>query len=154
MSQDQTKVFHGPYTVTFDDGGIGDAIAFTGMNKASIEVNLTTKVVTEELGDGAEIYDEAGRQLEVNITVDEVVTADLDGIKTLFLENDANAHTCVIQFTNMPAASDTLTLSADAAPATSRPLFVSVDLSGLKPVIKVKQSAPVGATIANLLAIT
>lgn len=154
MSQDQTKVFHGPFTATFDDGDGGTAIAFTGMNKAAVEINLVTEIVTEELGDGSKIYDEAGRQLEVNLTVDEIVAADLDAIKALFLENDANSHSLVIQFTNMPAATDTLTLTANAAPATSRPLFVETDITGLKPVIKVKQAAPVGSTIANLIAIS
>ena len=153
MAQDQTKVFHGPYTATFDDGNAGTAIAITGSNMDSIEVNLTTKVVTTELVDGGEIYDEGGRTLEVNITIDEVVAADLDGIKTLFLENDAEPHSLAVQFTNMPAASDIITFVADAAPSTSRPLFVETDLTGLKPVIKVRQSAPVGATIANLIPI-
>jgi len=153
MSQDQTKVFHGPFTATFDDGGIGTAITITGSNKDSIEINLVTKVATEELVDGSEIHDEAGRTMEVNITIDEVVAADLHGIKTLFLESDANAHTLAVQFTNMAAATDTLTLTADAAPSTSRPLFVSVDVTGLKPILKVKQAAPVGATIANLISI-
>jgi len=153
MSQDQTKVFHGPFTATFDDGNGGTAIAITGMNKAAIEIGLTTKIVTEELGDGSEIYDSAGRQLVIKLTIDEVVAADLDGIKTLFLENDTNAHTLVVQFTNMPAATDTLTFSADAAPATSRPLFVETNLENGKAVITIQQSAPVGATIANLISI-
>lgn len=154
MSQDQGKVFHGPYTATFDDGGVGNAVVITASNKDSLELNLITKVATEELVDGGEIYDEMGRQLTVDLKIDEVIAADLDAIKTLFLENDANAHTLVIQFTNMPGATDTLTFTANANPATSRPLFVSIDMAGLKPMIKVKQSAPVGATIANLIAIT
>ena len=154
MSQAQGNVFHGPFTATFDDGNAGTAITITGSNKDAIDINLVTKVATEELTDGSEIYDEAGRTLEVRITIDEVVAADLDGIKTLFLENDAEPHSLAVQFTNMPAASDLLTLTADAAPATSRPLFVSVDITGLKPVIIVRQAAPVGATIANLIAIT
>ena len=153
MSQDQTKVFHGPFTVTFDDGNAGTAVSFAGLNKAAVDISLVTKVITEELGDGSEIYDESGRQLTIDITIDEVVAADLDAIKTLFLENSIVSHTCVIQFTNMPGATDTLTFAADAAQATSRPLFVSIDMTGLKPVIKVKQAAPVGATIANLISI-
>ncbi len=155
MAQDQGLVFHGPFTATFDDGnGNGDeAEVITGSNKDAIEVNLTTKVATEELTDGAEIYDESGRTLEVNITIDEVVAADLDAIKTLFLENTEYSHTLVVLFDNMPATYDTLTLTADAAPATSRPLFVSIDMTGLKPVIKVRQAAPAGATIANLISI-
>lgn len=154
MSQDQKKVFHGPFTATFDDGNAGTAETITGSNKDAIEVNLATKVATEELTDGAEIYDEAGRTLEVRITIDEVVAADLDAIKTLFKENDVEPHSLAVQFTNMPTDNDILTLTADAAPATSRPLFVSTDITGLKPILIIKQSAPVGATIANLIAMS
>lgn len=154
MAQDQTLVLHGPFTATFDDGNLGVAEVITGSNKEAIEVNLVTKVATEELTDGAEIYDEAGRTLEANITIDEVVAADLDAIKTLFKENDDEPHSLAVQFTNMPDDNDILTLTADLAPAQSRPLFVSVDITGLKPVIKVRQAAPAGATIANLIAMS
>ena len=153
MAQDQTKVLHGPFTAVFDDNNGGTAVTITGSNKDAIEINLVTKIAMEELTDGSEIDDEAGRTLTVDLNIDELVAADLDAIKALFSEKSVDAHSLTVQFTNMPAATDMLTFLADAAPSTSRPLSVFIDIVGGKPVIKVKQAAPVGATIANLISI-
>lgn len=143
MSQTQTKVFHGPYTVSFNATTGVAKKSYSGSNKDSVTVDITTKVVTEELVDGAEIYDEAGRQLTMEITLDEVVAADLDLIEEI---NAGATPEVTIQFTNMPAATDTLTVAEQGIKAF-------VDMSGLKPVVKVKVGVPAGTTFATLFGI-
>ncbi len=143
MSQNQTKVFHGPYTVTFG-ASVGVATkAYAGSNKDSITVDIATKVATEELVDGAEIYDEAGRQITMEITLDEVVAADLDLIETL---NAGTTQEVLIQFTNMPEASDKISFQAQG-------IKVFVDMAGMKPIIKVKMGVPAGTTLATVFSI-
>ena len=148
MAQDQTKVFHGPFDIAFNATIGADTKTYSGSNKASIEINLTTKVVTEELVDGSEIYDEGGRVVEVNVTLDEVVAADLDTIETM---NSGATPEIVVEFTNMPAATRFLTIPSDAGAALGLKAFV--DLSGAKPVVRVKYGAPAGTTLANIIQI-
>ncbi len=143
MSQDQTKVFHGPFTAHFDATTDASTKSYAGSNKDSVTVNITTKVVTEEVVDGSEIYDEAGRQLEMEITLSEMVAADLDLIETL---NSGATPGVRIIFTNMPAGTDTLSVLQQG-------IKVFADVANLKPVIKVKVGVPVGTTLATLFQI-
>lgn len=148
MSQDQTKIFHGPYDVAINATIGADTKTYSGSNNDSIEFNLTTKVVTEELVDGAEIYDEGGRQVVVTIQLDELVAADLDTIETL---SAGATPEVVVEFTNMPAATSFLTIPSDAGAALGLKAFV--DIVNGKPVIKLMYGAPAGTTLANIIQI-
>lgn len=143
MSQDQTKVFHGPYTVTFNATTAAGTKSFAGSNKDSVTVDITTKVVTEEVVDGAEIYDQAGKQLTMEIQLSEMVAADMDLIESI---NSGATPEVIIAFTNMPSGTDTLTVAQQGIKAF-------VDVAGLKPVVKVKVGVPVGTTFATLFSI-
>lgn len=148
MSQDQTKVFHGPFDVNFNATTGAGTLAVTGSNKATIEISLTTKVVTEELVDGAEIYDEGGRQVNIKFTFDEIVAANLDLIETL---NSGATPEIVVEFTNMPAATSFLTIPADAGAVLGLKAFANIENG--KSVINVMYGAPVGTTFANIIQI-
>ena len=148
MAQNQTKVFHGPFSVSFNATTGVAAKAFSGSNKDSIEINITTKIATEELVDGSEIHDEAGRQVDIAITLSEVVAADLDLIETL---SAGATPEIVIQFTNMVAALSFLTIPADAGTVLGLKAFV--DITGAKPVVRIKYGAPAGTTWAKILQI-
>ena len=148
MSQDQTKVFHGPFEININATLGAGTHTISGSNKDSIEINLTTKIATEELVDGSEIYDEAGRQVEVILNIDELVAADLDTIETI---SAGATPEIVVEFTNMPAATSFLTIPADAGAALGLKAFV--DIVNGKPVIKLKYGAPAGTTLANIIQI-
>ena len=154
MSQDQGLSFHGPVTTTFDDGGVSPAVIITGSNMAALDLNMTTKVITQELTDGAEQYDESGRQLVAALTIDELNPADLDALEALFSQTNGDVHSVTYQFLNMPAAHDLISLVPDTAPATNRQLFLSIDVTGSKPVITVRQGAPAGTLIDDIINIT
>jgi len=148
MAQDQTKVFHGPFTINFNATTGAGTKEYAGSNKDSIEINVTTKIATEELVDGSEIHDEAGRQVDIAITLSEVVAADLDTIETL---SDGATPEIVVQFTNMPAATSFLTIPADTGTVLGLKAFV--DITGAKPVVRIKYGAPAGTTWANIIQI-
>lgn len=146
MSQDQAKVFHGPFDVSFNSADVPTvAKAYSASNKASVEINLTTAVVTEELVDGSKIYDEAGRTVEVTINLDEVVAADMDLIEGI---NSGASPEITIQFTNMPAGTDTLRIPSSSGAALGLKAFANI--VGGKAQIKVMYGAPVGTTLANM----
>lgn len=143
MSQDQTKVFHGPYTATFDKTTAAGTKSYSGSNKESVEINITTKVATEEMVDGAEIYDEAGRTVEGTIGLSEIVAADLDTIEDCSTGATPGIR---IQFTNMPAGTDTLSLLEQG-------IKFFADVVNGKPVIRFKMGVPAGTTMATLFQI-
>lgn len=155
MAQDQTKVIHGPYTVTFSDGNVSPTtVVFSGSNKDSITFDLASEVAVTDVVDGSAIRDLAGRLLTVEIEVSEVIAADLDSIETVMNTADTDDQTVAIQFTNMPTATDTITLAEDASPALLRPLTVFIDMVNFRPVMKVFFSGSNATTIAQLIAIT
>ncbi len=143
MSQDQTKVFHGPFSVFFGSTTGATDKSYTGSNKDSVTLSITTKVATEEIVDGSEIKDEAGRQLTMEITLSELIPADLDTIEGI---NDGATPEVRIQFTNMPTASDTLTVAQQG-------IKVFADVDNFKPVLKVAVGVPNGTTLATLFQI-
>lgn len=148
MSQDQTEILHGPFNVSFSATAGGDEKQYTGSNKASIEISLTTKIVTEDIVDGAEIYDEGGRQVVVRFLFDELVAADMDTIEGI---NSGAAPEIVVEFTNMPAAKSFLTIPADSGAVLGLKAFASIENG--KSVITVMFGAPAGTTLAEIIQI-
>lgn len=143
MSQDQSKVFHGPFTANFDATTGAGTVTVTGSNKDSVKVDIQTKVAVEPLVDGSAIRDQSGKLLTMEMTVDEMVAADMDLIETL---NAGATPGIRIQFTNMPAGTDLLSILEQG-------LKVFVDIVNFKPVIKAFVEVPAGTTFATLFQI-
>ena len=134
MALTQIYVYRGPFTITFNGGG---SKAYSGLRKDHISFALETKEDVEELVDGSELPTIGGRKLTVEVTIDELVLADLDN-------SEGYDTTVTIQFTEMAAAQDTITITAPD-------IFVNID--GLKPKIRIIKSVASDATLASMFAI-
>ena len=131
MALNQIFVYRGPFTITFNGGG---SKAYSGLRKDHISFTLETKEDVEELVDGSELSTIGGRKLTVEVTIDELVSIELDNIETYDT-------TVTIQFTEMAAAQDTITI-------TNPKIFVNIE--GLKPKIRIIKSVASDATLNSM----
>ena len=145
MASESTKIAaYGPFTVTFKDasnstlevGSPAHPMVYSGLKFDSATFSLTTKEGNVEFEDGSESYWEEGRTLEVEITISEMVTAEMDKLEL------AKGLTLAFSETGK-----TITVAGDAASTT----IVSVD--NFKTVIRHRKFFGADTTIANCLSI-
>ena len=134
---------YGPFTVTCrdkDDATIsvsGHALSFSGLKFDSVTFSLTSKEQTVEFEDGSEATWEEGRVLDVEITMSEMVPAEMDGIQI----------TKGLLF-NFIQTGKNITIDGDEAAST----IVSID--NFKTVIKYKKTFGADSDIASCIAIS
>jgi len=134
MALTQTYVYRGPFTITFTGAG---SKAYSGVRKDSLSLNIATKEDIEELVDGNELYTVGGRQLVLEVAIDELVMADLDNI-------EAYDTTVTILFGEMGATEDTITITAPK-------VFAHVE--NMKAKIRVLLAGASDASLASMMAI-
>lgn len=134
MSLTTTYVYRGAFTVTFNGAS---SKAFSGVRKDSLSFNLETKEDVEEMVDGNELTTIGGRRLIIEISIDELVPADLDNIESYDTTVD-------FLFGEMAASEDTITISAPK---------VIVSIENMKPKIRVILAGASDSTIASFMSI-
>jgi len=144
MALTTTYVYRGPFTLKFDDGSAGTD-EFTGLRKESALVTfaIATKEDIEEVGDGSELYTEGGRQLVVEVMIDELRPADLDTIEGYV--NGGASDLVTLDFGDMAAGQDLVTLTA---------CKVFAHIEGLKAKFRILKGYPAGTALANIIGIS
>jgi len=135
MALTYTKVLTGPVTLSL---GSTSPLTYTPLNGEAVKINVEERMEETRLVDGKKIEDQAGMDLTIEVTIDEIATADHATIKT------KAAAQVDIEFLDV-STTPTLTISA--------PDSVSVHVRDGKSVLRVMKSVAAGGTIANLLSI-